>query len=323
MNKVIIPKTKDEAVKNLNDPVIRTGVTQNSFLMFLQIYFPHHMSYKLAPMHMDMINICESKEIELGLIMAFRGSGKSTIISNAYPLWAILGSQKKHFVVIIAKTIVQAKVIMKNIKLEAESDSFLKKDLGPFKEASDEWGAESLTFTKQNAKIMVLSIEKSLKGLKYMQYRPDLIICDDMEDDESTRTRDGREKTYDKYVREIVPLGDKGTKILHVGNMLHDNSLIMRLSRDIQENDKTRVFKRFPIIDDENNILWPGKFPAMEDIEKQRKTVNNEIAWHLEYLLKIISNVGQIVHQKDIQFYDEIPPMSWCRINTRRDTRLW
>ena len=305
--KILIPNTHEEAIKNLDDPVIRTGVTKSSFLMFLQIYFPHHLNYKLAPMHMEMIKICESKEIELALIMAFRGSGKSTIISNAYPLWAILGVQKKKFVVIITKTIDQAKIVMRNIKSEAEDEGFLKKDLGPFKEVSDEWGAESIIFKNEDARIMVLSIEKSLKGIKHRQYRPDLIILDDVEDNESTKTRQGRDKTFEKYVREIVPLGDKNTKILHVGNMLHNNSLMMRLSENISSTDTHQVFKRYPIIDEENIILWQSKFLDLLEIEKLRKKIGDEIAWHLEYLLKVISNVGQIVDAKDIQLYENIP----------------
>ncbi len=305
--KIIIPNNRAEAVKNLDDPAIRVGVTKNSFLLFLQIYFPHHLNYKLAYMHMEMINICESTEIELALIMAFRGSGKSTIVSNAYPLWAILGAQKKKFVVIITKTIDQAKIIMRNIKSEAEDEGFLKKDLGPFKEVSDEWGAESIIFKNEDARIMVLSIEKSLKGIKHRQHRPDLIILDDVEDNESTKTRAGRDKTFEKYVREIVPLGDKNTKILHVGNMLHNNSLMMRLSENILSTDSHQVFKRYPIIDEKNNILWQSKFTDLLEIEKLRKKVGDEVAWHLEYLLRVIANVGQIVNPKDIQFYDNIP----------------
>jgi predicted phage terminase large subunit-like protein len=299
--------TEEEAIKQLDDPVIRKAVTKSDFFMFFTLYFSHHIKYAFAPMHREMMAICQNSSITLGLIMAFRGSGKSTIITTAFPLWSILGIPQNKFIVIVAKTKPQAKLIMNNIKAELESNNQLKNDLGPFQEISDEWGSETIVFSKQNARITVVSIEQSLKGLRHRQHRPDLIILDDIEDNESTKTKEMREKTYDKYKREIVPLGDLGTRIIHVGNMLHDNSLIMRLSREIKEGDSTRVFKKYPIVDDDSTIYWPSKFPTLADIETERLKVNDDVAWHLEYLLKVISGNGQIIKNEEIHYYIELP----------------
>jgi phage terminase large subunit-like protein len=73
-------------------------------------------------------------------IVAFRGSGKSTIVTTAFPLWSILGTSQKKFCLIFSQTKHQAKQIMQNIRQELEGNEVLKKDLGPFKEVSDEWG---------------------------------------------------------------------------------------------------------------------------------------------------------------------------------------
>jgi phage terminase large subunit-like protein len=299
--------TEEEAIKRLDDPVIRKEITKSDFFMFFTLYFSHHIKYGFASMHKEMMALCQDASIILGLIMAFRGSGKSTIITTAFPLWSILGIPQNKFIVIVAKTKPQSKLIMNNIKAELESNNQLKSDLGPFQEISDEWGSETIVFSKQNARITVVSIEQSLKGLRHRQHRPDLIILDDIEDNESTKTKEMREKTYDKYKREIVPLGDLGTRIIHVGNMLHDNSLIMRLSREIKDGDGTRVFKKYPIVDDDNTIYWPSKFPTLADIETERLKVNDDVAWHLEYLLKVISGNEQIIKNEEIQYYIDLP----------------
>ncbi len=299
--------TKEDAIKKLDDPVIRKEVAKADFYLFFTIYFYHHMKYAFANMHKEIMAICQNESISLALIMAFRGSGKSTIVTTAFPLWAIIGTLQKKYIVIVAKTKPQARQMMTNIKAELESNEQLRNDLGPFQEESEEWGSESIVFPKQNARITVVSIEQSLKGLRHKQYRPDLIILDDIEDNESTKTYEMREKTYEKYKREIVPLGDKGTRIIHVGNMLHDNSLIMRLSRELKENDDTRIFRKYPIIDDTGLIYWTGKFCNLEEIETERLKVNDDVAWSLEYLLKIISGNEQIIKNEEIQYYDEIP----------------
>lgn len=299
--------TKAEAIKNLDDPIIRKEVAKADFYLFFTIYLYHHMKYSFANMHKEIMSICQDESISLALIMAFRGSGKSTIVTTAFPLWAILGVSQKKYIVIVAKTKPQAKQMMTNIKAELESNEQLRNDLGPFQEESEEWGSESIVFSKQNARITVVSIEQSLKGLRHKQYRPDLIILDDIEDNESTKSFEMREKTYEKYKREIVPLGDKGTRIVHVGNMLHENSLMMRLSREIKEGDITRIFKKYPIKDDDGFIYWSGKFCNAEEVEMERLKVNDDVAWHLEYLLKIISGNEQIIKNDEIQYYDDLP----------------
>jgi predicted phage terminase large subunit-like protein len=299
--------TKEQALEKLNDPIIRKEVAKADFFLFFTIYLFHHMRYQFAEMHREIMSICQNDSVSLALIMAFRGSGKSTIVTTAFPLWAILGVLQKKYIVIVAKTKPQAKQMMTNIKAELESNDQLRNDLGPFQDDSEEWGSESIVFSKQNARITVVSIEQSLKGLRHKQYRPDLIILDDIEDNESTKTKEMREKTYEKYKREIVPLGDKGTRILHVGNMLHDNSLMMRLSREIADGDSTRVFRKYPIIADEGKIFWSGKFKDEAEVETERKKVNDDVAWHLEYLLKVISGNQQIIRIEEILFYDELP----------------
>lgn len=75
-------------------------------------------------------------------------------------------------------------------------DFVLKADIGPFEEVSDEWGADSIVISNYGARIMAVSTEQSIRGIRHGQYRPDLVICDDIEDLNSVKTRDGRERTF-------------------------------------------------------------------------------------------------------------------------------
>jgi predicted phage terminase large subunit-like protein len=300
-------KNKEDAIQLMNDPTYRREICKRSFLTFFQVYFSEYIKYPLDTMHRKIIKICQSETIELGLIMAFRGSGKSTIVSTAYPLWAILGVQQKHFVVIVCRTKMQAKQMMRNIRDEAEHNVYLKNDLGPFREETDEWGSESLVFSNRKAKIMVVSMEQSFKGVRYREHRPDLIILDDIEDNESVKTSEGRDKTKEKYTRDIVPLGDKHTKILHVGNMLSAHSLMMEIGSSISGSSPTEVFRRFPIVDETNKPLWVGKYPTYTDVLIEKAKVRDEVAWALEYELRILPGVHQIINPTFIQYYDHLP----------------
>jgi len=305
MNNQIIPQNIIE--KMISDRSVRISITRQSHYLFFHFYFAHYIKYKTAPFQKELFKLTEDDSIKNLYCCAFRGSGKSTIFTTSYPIWAILGIQQKKFVLILSQTQAQAKQYMVNLRCELESNDLLKKDLGPFQEETNEWGSSSLVFSNTNARITVASSEQSVRGLRHGQYRPDLIIGDDVENMASTKTKEGREKTYAWLKGEIIPTGDKNTKLVIVGNLLHEDSLLMHLKRDVEEGILDGVFKIYPLLDKNGRSLWHGKYPTNKDIEAEKKRIGNEKAWRREYLLEIIPDDDQIIVRDNIQYYSQLP----------------
>lgn len=290
------------------DRKVRVAATHGSHLLFQHVYLNRYIAYETAPFQKEMLRITENEEIKLAVIVAFRGSSKSTTMTLSYPIWAVIGKPRKKFVVIISQTQHQAKLHLSNLKDELESNDLLKSELGPFKE-SDEWGAGSVVIPNYDARIMAVSSEQSIRGLRHGPYRPDLIICDDVEDLASVKTKEGRDKTFSWFTSEVVPCGDNGTKIIVIGNLLHEDSLLMRLKEKIEKQELDGLFKSFPIIRNDKN-LWPGKFPSEYEIDALRRSIGNEIAWQREYMLRIIPDEGQLIYPEWLHYYDVLPPVN-------------
>jgi len=292
-----------------SDRVLRQQLGQRSHHMFFVMYFPHYIKYPMAEFHKDIFRVTEDESTNLACIVAFRGSGKSTLVTFSYSLWSILGAQEKKFVLIICQTQAQARQHMANLKFELEQNTLLKSDMGPFREEAGDgqWAISSLVFKNTGARIMIASIDQSIRGIRHHEYRPDLIILDDIEDINSTKTLEGRNKIFDWFTREVVPLGDIGTRIVIVGNLLHEDSLMMRLKRKILEKDLRGVYLWFPLLNEQGDCLWPGKFDTKEKIDELRHSVANEIAWQQEYLLNIVSDNTRVVFPEWIKYYDELP----------------
>ena len=286
---------------------VRVAVTKESHFLFFHFYFAHYVKYATADFQKEIFALTENEEIKNIFVCAFRGSGKSTIVTTSYPIWAILGKQQKKFVLILCQTRAQAKQHMMNLRGELENNALLKSDLGPFKEESDEWGSSSLVFSDYNARITVASTETSIRGLRHNQHRPDLIIGDDVEDLASVKTRETREKTHQWLTGEVIPIGDRNTRLVIVGNLLHEDSLLMKIKKDIAHHVLDGVFKEYPLINKNGDILWLGKYPSEMEIIDERKRTGSEISWQREYMLRIIIDEERVIRPEWIRRYGALP----------------
>lgn len=305
--RIISPDLMKEIINNQK---MRTELTKQSHWWFFNLYLSHYIQYPSAPFHQQIFGLTEDETIKTLLIVAFRGSSKSTLLTLSFPIWAILGKQQKKFVIILGQTQRQARQALVNIRRELESNELLRQDLGPFKEIEDEWGSYSLVIPKYNARITAASMEQTIRGMRHNQYRPDLIICDDIEDLITVKTKEGRDKIHQWITGEVIPTGDLNTRIVFVGNLLHEDSLLMRIKEKVIHGDIDGCFMQIPLIDDDGNITWTGKFPTMADIEKERRQVGNEISWQREFMLKIIPDSERVVFEEWLEYYDDLPPTS-------------
>lgn len=303
------------------DQVFRREAARQSHNLFFPLYLSGYIKYPTAPFHREIIKLTEKENVSECFIMAFRGSGKSTIVSTSYPIWAILGIQQKKLVVIISQTQNQSRFILNNIRRELEGNELLINDFGPFNNNSSEWSSNVLDIPKYEARIVAASSGERIRGLRHGPYRPDLVILDDVEDISSVKTLDSREGTYQWFNNEVTPLGDIGTRIIVVGNMLHEDSLMMKLQEYDDKIGVKSVFISYPLMDEDNNSLWPEKFTKTV-IENLKRSAISPQAFEMEYMLRPVSNEQQVILRDWIQYYDftfpnrELPPPREIIIST-------
>lgn len=292
----------------LKDRQLRKRTVYLSHYWFFHFYFHHYVKFQTASFQREMFALTESPDHQTIVITAFRGSAKSTIMNLSYVLWAILGAPQKKFVILVGLTQEQAKQHLRNIKQELENNPLLKGDLGPFKEEVDEWRNSCLVISNYGAKIMAVSIDQSVRGFRHGPYRPDLFVCDDIEDRMSVKTKEGRDKTYEWVKSELLPAGDTGTQIVFIGNLLHEDCLLKRLQREIEGKMLRGTYHEYPLVDSAERCLWPGKYPTREAIDAERQRIGNDNAFYREYLLRILPDLERVIPREWICYYPEIPP---------------
>lgn len=296
-----------EAIKK--DPALRKALARRSHYYFFHIYFGHHIEHPTAQFQKEIFKITEDFNQKMAVIVAFRGSGKSTIVSLSYAIWSIIGKQNAKFVVLVSQTQSQSKQLLSNIKIEFEDNELLRKDFGSFEEPDDEWRSSSLVLSRYNAKIMAVSTGESIRGYRYGQYRPRVIIFDDIEDNDSVRTKEGRDKTYQFVTSQAIPAGDIDTKVIMIGNLLHEDSVIKRFINEINVKSRDGIFRFYPMLDKDGKPLWWQKFKNKSLIEMQKKKIGNEKVFRREYMLEIVPEDDQIIDLNWIHYYDRLPSL--------------
>ncbi len=301
--------------KILNDKIYRINLAEKSFYWFCHIYLGNHFTIKLAPFQKELIKIAEDPNNTFSVIVAFRGSGKSTIISLAYVIWSMIGIQKKRHIVIIGQTQNQSRLFLKNVKSEFENNDLLIKDFGKFEDDTDEWKSNSLVFKKYKTRISALSTGETIRSLKHLENRPDLIICDDVEDLDSVISKERRDKTYDWLTSEVIPAGAENTKYIIIGNLLHEDSLMMRLKISIFKKESGGNYYEFPFFDENGIPLWQERYKNQESITALKNKFTDNV-WQREFLLKIIPDSDRIIKREWIKYYDDFPDDSYAFLYT-------
>ena len=293
--------------KILKDRKTMIAVTRRSFFYFFYVYFGRYIKHPIAPFHFEMFRIAQEEEIKRAGIMTFRDSAKSTILNTAYTLWAIMGIHQKKHIVIASQSQQRSKDHLMNIRKEIEDNKLLGENLGPFREIEDRWQASTLIITNYGARISAISKEEGIRGLREGPYRPDLIIADDIEDSNSVKTRERRDGTFNWFTGELLPLGEINTKVIVLGNFLHEDSVLSRLEEMIKTGKMKGTFLRIPLVDEKDKISWSGKFTSLEAIEDLKQSIGNEVTWQRDFLLRSIPDDYQIIHSEWIKYYDSIP----------------
>ncbi|CAB4169951.1 Archaeophage PsiM2, terminase large subunit [uncultured Caudovirales phage] len=217
-------------------------------------------------------------------IAAPRYHAKSTAVTHAYTLASVLFREAR-YVLIVSDTVTQAVQFLGDIKKELLDNDDLRSlfSVSSFpKDTEDDLIVEmedGHTF-----RIQAKGSEQKLRGLKWANLRPDLVIGDDMENDEIVMNKDRRMKFKRWFYGALIPCVSSTGKIRIVGTILHLDSLLENLMPAsllgshrgvkslIQEDLKEYSLNKLPWrsikyrahTDDFKTLLWPEMKSAEE-----------------------------------------------------------
>jgi len=251
--------------------------------------------------HRQLWNLCCSKRKYVA-IAAPRGHAKSTAITLSYVLACVL-FRSHEYVIIISDTESQSTEFLNDIKMQLIENEDLKELFGIGRFIKD---SETNIIMKMEDghqfRIMAKGAGQRIRGRKWRNKRPDLIVVDDLEDDEAVENKERRSKLYNWFTNAVIPaLSDSG-KIRVVGTILHMDSVLEKLL-----NKKSWASRRYKAHNpDFSEILWEDKFPRerLEEIRASYVEDGNPSGYSQEYLNHPIDETTAYFRRDDFQYYD-------------------
>jgi phage terminase large subunit-like protein len=313
----------------------RRILTRYDPLLFALTYLPEHLRGEetgeritFAECHLAWVE--QAKQWSVPAVVpqqyrdayvAPRGCGKSTWFFLILPLWAAAHGHRK-FAAAFADSGPQAQMHLATFKHELESNDLLRADFPELCEPSrrrsggTESDTQHLLICRNGFVFGAKGIDASSLGMKVGKRRPDLIILDDVEPDESNYSDYQAGKRLTTLIDTIMPLNVYARVVL-VGTVTMPDSIVHQLVKTVTTTDDPPKWIKeqnfhchyYPAIitDPETSAersIWPQKWPYswLDEIRGTRQYAKN-------YANDPLGRDGDYWKAEDIT-YGEVPALT-------------
>ena len=244
---------------------------------------------KTPPFHHESIRRWHSRHPRVG-DMDFRGAAKSTRAEEAMTIVALY--QRARNIVVLGESEERAVERLKPIKHAIENNEFIATlfEVGP----GETW-TEAKIELSNGVFLQAYGRGQSLRGVKHLDSRPDLIFMDNLEDEESVSTPEQRNKVLSWYTGTVLPALSPNGRIRMAATPLNPEALAVKLSRSSEWD-----FATHPIMYKDENGEWTASWPDRYSIDKclelwaEMRSVGQEDKFMQEYLCQAVNPATQV-----------------------------
>lgn len=268
---------------------------------FLLVYLKDRLDAPVdtPQFHRELWAMCCSGDKYIA-IAAPRGHAKSTAVTLAYALVMLLFRQRD-FVIIVSDTWGQSVEFLRDLKAELFENDGIIKDFETKRALKD--SEDDVIFQMRDGykfRVVARGSEQKVRGLKWNNKRPNLVIGDDLEGDEQVESKMRRDKFFKWLMKALLPCGSDDCLFRIVGTVLHFDSALERIMKD--STWTTRRYTAHKSFNDFSEILWPEKFSEqrLRDI-REKYTVQGEAdGYSCEYLNNPIAEGDAYFRREDM-----------------------
>lgn len=246
-------------------------------------FFPHRHPDDTPAYHEEAIRDMWDYTIPKLLLLIFRGGAKSTLAEEAIILMAAIGAFKHGL--IVGDIEPRAADRLTSIKHEFETNERLIRAFGPL--VGEPWGYTQACLSN-NVLLRAFGRNQKLRGIKFLDHRPDFVFLDDIEDEESTSKEEYIDRTISWVMSVLVPSMDTRKRIIRMAaTVIHPSAACVQFSEDASwKTHKVPVWYNSP--DPPYSLVssWEDRFPLedMQQLQSEYERMGRAREFSQEYL---------------------------------------
>ena len=271
-------------------------------LLFGKVCLPTMFSVKSPQFHRELSDVLSDYSIKKINIIAPRGHAKSSIGACLLPLHHLFFDKGPKLILLVSKTEGHAIRLLQTIKNALDYSIPLRSMVGYWGEHSARIWKSSEVVLKDGTMILCRGTGQMVVGMKHGDQRPTLVILDDPEDMNNTKTAEAMEFNLRWLLQSLVPsLDPQRGRIVIIGTPQHERCMV----ETIQGTLGWRTL-RYKALQDDGTALWPDWWPAEKLLEEKAslESINRVSSFYREYQCQIIGDEDQLFRWEDIQIWD-------------------
>jgi predicted phage terminase large subunit-like protein len=275
---------------------------RNNMLIFGKVCMPQMFQVASAPAHYAIARELHDKTVQKLNIIAPRGSAKSSIVGCILPLHHICFDPGPKFIVLVSKTEGHAIRLLDTIKSVLDYSKPFHDYFGYHGMMNARVWKTTEIVTDQGDMIMTRGTGQQVVGLKHLNQRPTLIIVDDPEDMNNTKTDESMEYNFRWLMQSLYPSMDpRSGRMIIIGTPQHQRCIVETLKD--AHGWKTLHYKS---IQDDGTALWPEWWPIerLEGVRKEMESVGRVSMFYREFQCQVIGDEDQLFKEEYLRYYE-------------------
>ncbi len=212
------------------DKIDRIERAKKDFAFFVKTYFAHYITdsdtqeiIESPVFHISIANKVKREKDIKALLRWGRGLAKSVLSDLFIPLWLWI-NEDIFYMVLVGNNFDKAKILLSDLQAEFEANELLKYDYGEQKMLGS-W-EDGYFITKNGFIAKALGMGQSPRGLRHKSRRPDYIVCDDLEDQDSVKNPKRQDEVVRWIEQDLLPTMDGSRRrYLHANNNSHPRTI--------------------------------------------------------------------------------------------------
>ena len=277
---------------------------EHDMLKFGSVVLPNMFTLPSPPFHQELCNIFQEKKFRKMNIVAPRNHAKSSIGACVFPLHHLFFDKGKKVIVLTSKTQSHAINLLQTIKDALDFSMPLRTLFGYWGRHSARQWSKDVVILKDGSVIVCKGTGQQIRGLKFGDQRPTLIVLDDPEDENNTKTHTSMEWNLKWMLQTVEPALDAKTgRILIIGTPQHERCMVETI---FDMHDWYSLRYKAIINDSKKLVLWKEQFDYDELLAKKKalESINRISVFYREYQCEVIGDEDQLFKEEYLQYYD-------------------